>query len=207
MDDSTVRQKHRKTASAPRPDPSEPEAPSLFEGDASIHILTHRLCDWIVADASTVTKRWWRGSVGRFVKRSLAWCKYFHRVILHYLPPSPPTTQRVSTIFVSFLPSFPPVTKLSPSGGSEGGRLFLICQWGPEINITNLQGFETAPRDSLEAAHPLPIVCLTRGARPGRASRPQRSANQYPCTVRVCVRACVCVGGVGQAKRCARKTV
>lgn len=43
-------------------------------------------------------------------------------------------------------------------GGEEGGV------WGAGINITNLQGFETVPRDSLGAAHPLPIVCLTRGA-------------------------------------------
>ena len=68
-----------------------------------------------------------------------------------------------------------------------GGR------WGAGINITNLQGFQTAPRDSL-GAHLLPIVCLTRGARPGKAARPQRSANQYPCTVRahmcICVRVC-----------------
>lgn len=46
------------------------------------------------------------------------------------------------------------------------------------INIMNLEGFEIAPRDSLGAAHPLPIVCLTRGARPVRAGRPQRSTNQ-----------------------------
>lgn len=76
---------------------------------------------------------------------------------------------------------------------------------GAGINITNLQGFETVPGDSLGAAHPLPIVCLTQGARPGRAARPQRSTNQYPCIV--CVHMCVCVGGVGQAKCCARKTV
>lgn len=65
---------------------------------------------------------------------------------------------------------------------------------GAGINSTNLQGFETAPGDSLGAAHPLPIVCLTRGARPGRAAQPQCLANQYPCTV--CVRTwafwCVC---------------
>lgn len=47
-----------------------------------------------------------------------------------------------------------------------------------QINIMNLQGFEIVPRDSLGAAHPLPIVCLTQGARPVRAGRPQRSTNQ-----------------------------
>lgn len=80
---------------------------------------------------------------------------------------------------------------------------------GAGINITNLQGLETAPGDSLGAAHPLPIVCLTRGAQPGRAAWPQRSANQYPRTVcaRTCAFACMCVGGVGQAKCCAMKTV
>lgn len=47
-----------------------------------------------------------------------------------------------------------------------------------QINILNLQGFEMVPRDSLGAAHPLPIVCLTQGARPVRAARPQCSTNQ-----------------------------
>lgn len=47
-----------------------------------------------------------------------------------------------------------------------------------QINIMNLQGFEMVPRDSLGAAYPLPIVCLTQGARPVRAARPQRSTNR-----------------------------
>lgn len=56
------------------------------------------------------------------------------------------------------------------------------------INIVNLQGFEMVPGDSLEAAHPPPIVCLTQGARPVSAAPPQRSTNQYFC-IFVCVSA------------------
>lgn len=47
-----------------------------------------------------------------------------------------------------------------------------------QINIMNLQGIETVPRDSLGAAHPLPIVCLTRGGEPVRAAGPRSSTNQ-----------------------------
>lgn len=47
-----------------------------------------------------------------------------------------------------------------------------------QINIMNLQGFEIVPRDSLGAAHPLPIVCLTQGARQVRAGGPRGSTNQ-----------------------------
>lgn len=48
-----------------------------------------------------------------------------------------------------------------------------------QINIVNLLGFKMVPRDSLEAAYPLPMVCFTQGARPVRAARPQCSTNQY----------------------------